>query len=225
MKKIFLLLLFIATVLSLNAQEYEWNVENTYINPGERIVAVFDAGEVGTWDGIELVGQVIDNNGNWGYNLPTVADFTLYVRFSSGISYKLEQSVQTSNIVLRLRKISDSKFHLTANCPKMHKGMRVLFKKTEGSVTVSIGNPTTIDTSGDLVIANPTYQSYVSGKFGIGTSNPRSSLHIQSSSVNIASTASHDANMIIQGTSNGRNINEGTALGFVIPANTNGGNP
>ena len=176
MKKTFILF-FILTInfFSLKAQEFEWVVNNTYSNPGERIVAILDAGTVGTYDGVEIIGQVIDNNGNWGYNLPTVSNFSLYVKFSGGISYRLIQAVETSNINLRLRKISDLEFHLTANCPNYHTAMRILLKKVEGSVNVIMGDPKVNDASGELVISEPTYKSYVSGNFGIGTdlsSNP-----------------------------------------------------
>ena len=176
MKKTFILF-FILTInfFSLKAQEFEWVVDNTYNNPGERIVAILDAGTVGTYDGVEIIGQVIDNNGNWGYNLPTVSSFSLYVKFSGGISYKLVQTVETNNIILRLRKISDSEFHLTANCHNYHTGMRILFKKIEGGVDVIMGDPNVNAPSGELVISEPTYKSYVSGNFGIGTdlsSNP-----------------------------------------------------
>lgn len=144
--------------------EYEWIVENTADSPGERIVAILDAGTIGNWDGVELAGYVVDNNGNWGYDLPTVSPFKLYVKFSGGLSYSLVQSEKTKHIVLRLRKISDSKVHLIALCEYSHQAASVYFRRVEGNVTITLGSTTTIDASGTLLIEEPTYKSSFSGK-------------------------------------------------------------
>ncbi len=59
---------------------------------------------------------------------------------------------------------------------------------------------------------------------GIGTTNPQAKLHLSSAQISQNSIARFDANMIIEGTGNGRTLTNGAALGFVVPADTNGGN-
>jgi len=163
----------------------EWNVDNTgSTNIGERIIAVIDAAPVGNYDGVGIVGKVIDNNGNWGYNYPTVSNFTAYVKFSGGISFGIIQDVKTNKITLRLRKISNSKFHLTADMPFQHMGARVLYRKVEGSASVTMGNPTVIDNQGELVLNEPTYgaifkENFGAGNIGIGTTAPDSKLTVK----------------------------------------------
>ncbi len=63
-----------------------------------------------------------------------------------------------------------------------------------------------------------------SGNVGIGIKSPKSSLHIASPITSISSIQNIDANLIIEGKSNGRTINKGASLGFVVPANTDGSN-
>lgn len=62
------------------------------------------------------------------------------------------------------------------------------------------------------------------GNVGIGTTSPDAKLHVENPVVAQTSTARTDANLIIQGTSTTRNTSEGAALGFVLPANTDGSN-
>ena len=66
--------------------------------------------------------------------------------------------------------------------------------------------------------------AFFQGNVGIGTNSSLAKLHISNSSVSLNSTNSSDANLIIQGTSSTRNTSEGAALGFVLPANTDGSN-
>jgi hypothetical protein len=195
-------LLFCLVGLTLNAQpQYEWNVENTSTSPGERIVAIIDAGDIGSYDGVEIIGTVVDNNGNWGYALPTVASFKMYVRFSAPQSYKIIQSERTNYITLRLRKVTDSKYHLTANCPYTHRGMRVFFQQVEGlsySVSVTMGSPTVNDPSGELVISEPEYLSSFTGKVSINTTIPdaeltvKGNIHAQEVKVDLAGAVAPD---------------------------------
>ncbi len=64
------------------------------------------------------------------------------------------------------------------------------------------------------------------GNFGIGTNNPKGILHTKSGAYIYNSTNSaYDANLIIEATSSSREIGKGAALGFVVPANTDGSNP
>ena len=170
MRRLVILVSLLAAPAFLFAQEYEWVLSNTGSSVGERVVAVLDAGDIGTYEDVGLVGQVIDNNGNWGYAAPTVANFSLYVRFSQKLSYNIIQDRKTANITLRLRKISDSRVHLTAYCPIAHRSMIVSFKKGIGSVDVSLGSSSVIDSNGDLLVSEPAYQTVLSGSVGIGTS-------------------------------------------------------
>lgn len=115
---------------------------------------------------------------------PTVADFILYVRFSSGTSYGIVQEKKTSNITLRLRKISNSIYHFTANIPTNFRGARVFFRKVEGNVNVTMGSPTVINTTGALVIDEPKYEAVQIdnnsiGNVGIGTTTPDSKLTVK----------------------------------------------
>jgi len=64
----------------------------------------------------------------------------------------------------------------------------------------------------------------IKGKVGIGTSLPKSVFHIRSNSIDNLSTSRFDANMIIEATNTSRTIGIGAALGFVVPANTDGSN-
>ena len=157
-----LALLFCATLLQAQ-YDYDWFVSNTSSNPGERVVAVIDAGSIGTFTGIELVGEVIDNNSNWGDAMPSLANFTAYIKFSNGHQYGIYQDRETQKIILRLRKVSDTVFHLTANCTWSHKAVRVRFNKVEGSPTVTLGSVSAINTTGTLVVSQPTYRSTRTG--------------------------------------------------------------
>ncbi len=63
-----------------------------------------------------------------------------------------------------------------------------------------------------------------SGNVGVGEINPRSSLHVSSPITSKSSTGGIDANLVIEGKSNGRTMDKGASLGFVVPANTDGSN-
>ncbi|TKG87805.1 hypothetical protein EYV94_27925 [Puteibacter caeruleilacunae] len=164
---------------SLSAQEsiginnvHEWEVENTNGYPGERVVAVIQTPSIGSYTGVSIVGTVIDNNGNWGYRLPTVASFRFYMALSNNFRHSLIQNERTDNIILGLRKISDTKYHLIANCRNAHTSMRVIFKKVEGFMEVTPGDPNVNTTEGSQIIESPTYQRFPNGKLGIGTTSP-----------------------------------------------------
>uniref|UniRef100_UPI00404B282F hypothetical protein n=1 Tax=Fulvivirga sp. TaxID=1931237 RepID=UPI00404B282F len=66
--------------------------------------------------------------------------------------------------------------------------------------------------------------AFFQGNVGIGTNAPSAKLHVVNSSISQTSTAKTDANFIIQATSTTRSTTEGAALGFVVPANTDGSN-
>jgi hypothetical protein len=163
---------YVDTKISESASSLqEWVVDNTYTNPGERVVAIIDTGTISTYDGVELVGEVIDNNGNWGYALPTVANFRAFVRFSDTQQYGIEQDRKTNQIILGLRKISDSQYHLIANLPLSNKSMRVLFQKVEGDAVVTMGDPDVLSNSGTLVVSEPVYTSKFTGEVTVVSAN------------------------------------------------------
>lgn len=177
---------------------FNWVLSNTGNSPGERVVAIIDAGTIDTYDGIGIVGEVIDCNGNWGFALPTRASFHMFIKFSGGESYKIVQDIRTATIVLRLRKVSDSKFHLTASCPYLHKSAIVTFEKVVGKASLTLGDPNTIDTSGELVISEPVYESVLNGKLGINTGSPdaelavKGTIHTQEVKVDLVGSVASD---------------------------------
>jgi hypothetical protein len=161
--------------------DYEWRVLNVSSNPGERTVATFDAGTVDSYDGVEIVGEVIDNQSNWGDGTPIVSNFRARLRFSGGTSYVLYQDRVTPNITLSIREVSASVAKLTAICSSPHKDVRVKFKLIEGdssSITTTLGNPDTIDTTGTTVVAAPSYMLDFSGYVGIGSTIPAYNLDV-----------------------------------------------
>ncbi|PRY93819.1 hypothetical protein BY457_12111 [Marinilabilia salmonicolor] len=60
------------------------------------------------------------------------------------------------------------------------------------------------------------------GDVGIGTTKPQATLHIKSAGIAESSLINKDANLIIEGTGTSRTIGQGAALGFVVPATTDG---
>jgi len=171
----------ILSSFSMAQYEFEWELDNTSTNTGERIVAVIDAGTIGTFDGIGIIGEIYDDNGNWGYSLPERSDFRMFLKFSQGEDYEIVQDRQTSNITLRLRKVSSSVYHLTAFCEVNHRSVSVKFERvvSSGIASFTLGHPDSLNSSGQLVISEPTYSSNFDGKVGIGTSNPDEALTVK----------------------------------------------
>jgi hypothetical protein len=157
---------------------FEWNIDNTGDRPGEKIVAIIETSTIGSYTGVEIVGTVIDNNGNWGCDLPIVANFKMFLKLSEGVDYQLIQNKKTKYITLGLKKVSNYRYYLTANCPVRHKGMRVIFKKVEGHMSVSMGDPSDNISEEESLISEPEYQSYCTGKFGVGISEPMAELDV-----------------------------------------------
>ncbi len=63
------------------------------------------------------------------------------------------------------------------------------------------------------------------GQVGIGTTAPLAQLHVSDEAIpQYSGNRAFDANLIVQSTSTSRNISEGAAIGFVLPANTDGSN-
>ncbi len=208
MKKLTTLILTTLIGMSVCGQNYEWIVDNTSDNPGERVVAKFKVSDLSyPYNGLGVFGQVIDNNGNWGYNLPIVADFRLYINFNGG-TFDIVQSGKTYNITLGLKRISPEEYILVANCSKYHSAMRVNFSKVEGSATVTLGNPDVINSEGVFVLESPNYESDApllandfsadrNGNVGIGTSPTISKLTIGSNGKTIGSKKLQNAHLLI----------------------------
>ncbi len=171
---------FMLSNLMLFAQEIEWNVDDNKTHVGERVITEIDAGQIGSYDGISIVGEIIDNNGNWGFEMPTKANFSCFISFSQGLDYQIKQDVVTENITLRFRKISDAKIRLTANLPYVYKGARVLYRIAERyGVTAIAMDADVIDDSGELLLEAPVYESTYSGNIGLGTETPEAKLHVK----------------------------------------------
>lgn len=138
-----------------------WTVVNVRASPGERTVAIIDAGSIGAYSAIEIQGQVFDDNSNWGTNLPTISNFKTYIRFTTPTAAGLVQERKTSNVILRLRQTSPTVYHLTANCIVPNTSMTIKYERlanATGEVSLAAGDPLIIDSSGTLVIAEPVYE-------------------------------------------------------------------
>jgi len=142
---------------------YEWNVNNTSSATGERIIAYLNAPTIGTYTGCSIFGQIIDANGNWGYALPTVANFTTFANFTNATG-SIMQDASTSNITLELKTISTTQWALVGNCTSINKSIRILLRiSQENGVTITLGDPTTVNTTGTLLVSAPTYQASLPG--------------------------------------------------------------
>lgn len=178
MKKTYLTFICILLMITCaNAQSnqnpttvYEWNQSGTDIT-GERIVATLNANTIGLYTGITIVGQIIDATSNWGYTIPVVANFKLFVNFSTP-DYGLQQDVITPNLTLELKSISTTQAIIVANCPNPWKQVRILFRYTTGNgTTLTLGDPQTITTAGTLRVPKPTYTNELSGRLAINVTN------------------------------------------------------
>lgn len=74
-----------------------------------------------------------------------------------------------------------------------------------------------LQSDGDVILAE-------GGNVGIGTASPQSIVHTKSDKTQLHSTEKTDSNMLIESVSTSKNTNEGAALGFVVPAKTDGSN-
>jgi hypothetical protein len=63
------------------------------------------------------------------------------------------------------------------------------------------------------------------GSLAIGNRSPKAKLHVTSSRIQLNNTSAHYATFLVEATSDSRRVTEGAALGFVVPANSDGGNP
>ncbi len=147
-------------------QLYEWNSSGSIA--GELIVAYINSGTIGTYTGASFVGQIVDGTSNWGYTMPIVANFKLYINFS-GSNYSLMQDVVTPDITLEIKSISATQVAIVANCPNLYKQSRLFLRYTNGmGPTVTMGDPTVVNSSGTMLISQPTYGSALSGAVVIG---------------------------------------------------------
>jgi hypothetical protein len=178
MKKITFTIFLLAAITRLaNAQTnqnpttlYEWNSGDTGTSPGERVIAYINSGTIGTYTGGSFAGQIIDGNANWGYVLPTVANFTLSINFS-GSSYLLTQDVVTNSVTLQLKYVSATQVALVANCPKNYKQARVLFRYTNGNIPSITPGSSSVATVGTVLLSQPTYTNALTGRLAINVTN------------------------------------------------------
>jgi len=164
----------------------EWTVGNTGSEPGRRTVLTFDTGTINQYDGVQIVGTVIDNNTNWGATLPTLSDFTCFISFSDQNS-GLSQNFVTSGWELELWKETNSRWHLVMNASQGNVGGTVKWSKSDGSsVVITQQDPDTLtNTSGwTEVVSKPSYggplpinRVYTSSAYSITTSGSASITH------------------------------------------------
>ncbi len=155
----------------------EWSVQNTGTNIGERIITTITQDTTTSARGAEIVGQIIDANGNYE-GMPTVANFKLYVIFHPGtLTYQLIQDVKTNDITLTLKSVSTTAIALVANLTVANTQMRVFYRfncglgtsLTPGNAGVLVNDNTFIQT----LVAQPTYQSMLTGSLGINTTDTK----------------------------------------------------
>lgn len=200
-------ILFLLLCASLCHAQTTWSVSNTGTTPGERVVATFDAGTVGSYTGVTLTGTVADYSGNWGYASPILADFSLYIRFTATSSYALIQSQKTKNVTLGLRQVSSSVYNLTANCTANER-LSINYSVQFGStVTVTPGDAATLNSTGTLVIDEPTYLLQGSDK-----------------GISLNTSKNMNGGLSVMSYTGGRNTATGAQLEFIIPANSDGTN-
>ena len=150
---------------------YEWNLSNTFNTPGERVVATINSGTIGSYSGAAIVGQIIDGTTNWGYALPVIANFKLFVNFT-GSAYGLQQDVVTPNVTLELKSISATQVAIVANCFSLNKQIRILLRYTTGyTPTLTMGDPTVVNTAGTMLISQPTYSNVLTGRLAINVTD------------------------------------------------------
>lgn len=165
------------------AQELEWDLFSSSQSPGERVIAVLDAGQIGTYEAASIVGEVVDKSGNWGFTYARTSSFRAFMNFTAD-TYGIVQDRPTKNVVLRLRRINDSIVHLIANISSKHKGFIIRFRKVAGSTQIQLGDPEVLNNLGELLVSEPEYNTLFIddnklGNVGIGTTNPDEKLTVK----------------------------------------------
>ena len=94
--------------------------------------------------------------------------------------------------------------------------------KATGNIRFTKFNTANQNLENFQIFANTTF---FNSKIGVGLSDPSAKFHVISKVIQKNSTSQYDANLIIEATSSARSTTEGAALGFVVPAAQNGGNP
>ncbi len=180
MKKIYLTLIAVLSVFQISFAQTntnptilnEWN--NAGNNPGEVIVATLNAGTIGSYTGVEIAGQIIDGQSNWGQTPPIVANFKLVINFSQSV-YAIIQDVTTPNATLELKAISSTQIAIVANCPNIYKQVRIFFRYTNGNgPTLTVGDPTVVTTAGTMLVSQPTYANTLTGTLALNVTNSNS---------------------------------------------------
>nr|WP_321450316.1 hypothetical protein [uncultured Carboxylicivirga sp.] len=151
------MLVFLLGTISTKAYDNNWRLGSCGTNIGERVVGIIkNTGS--SYSAINLFGEIVDFNGNWGQNLPTVSPFSVVVKFSGGFTCQIKQVYQTSNIILKLRKVSETEVHLIADFPYTHKGGVISFGTGEHYTSFTLLESTSMSAmAGEVIVAEPSY--------------------------------------------------------------------
>lgn len=163
---------------------------------------------------------VLNSNGNVGIGT-TIPEEKLHIKNGS-FMIELDSQYNTDPKVVFKNDIANpfQTFYRWTGSGTSYYASRFLHEGNKGfkiqmGGTEAYGNHTFTDA---LTVLN-------NGNIGIGTTNPKSKLHIISNSSDELSTNNYDAGLIVEGTHNSRSTSKGSTIGFVVPANTNGSNP
>jgi hypothetical protein len=168
--------------------------------------------------------MIIDNKGNVGIGTTdAISKLTVVGNSTSGDLYK------RTSILLRNTNQTPgdgvSTWNLASYLAEAG-NVRSIFeaRNDNGYVHGAVGTSSNHDF---IVFSNSAERIRITsnGNVGIGTNNPKAVFHASSASVKLNEIEQFSANLLIQGTCTNRSISEGAALGFVVPANTDGSNP
>ncbi|WP_299211115.1 hypothetical protein [uncultured Aquimarina sp.] len=212
------------TVLHIKKNQSGWlqEIAGTASNNGDFVglkVLSGYAGETNKWIGISAIAENLHSNAT-GLGLYTGATERFRIQHNGNVG------IGTTS--------PDAKLHLNAlerNALRIYRETITdkylnIWHGTSGAVIEPIrtdGETSSLYLGGYDTPTN-VFLSANGGNVGIGTTSPNAKLQITSTSIDEFSTNRYDANLIIEGTNTSRSVSKGATLGFVVPANTNGGN-